>query len=991
MKRFLSVLFGLTLFLGLSLDGNSQKHVPVYAQPNSEWADSLMATLSLDERIGQLFMVAAYSNKGSAHEANLKTLVENYHIGGLIFFQGGPLRQAHITNRLQAAADIPLWIGMDAEWGLSMRLDSTIKYPRQMTLGAISDDTLIYRMGAELADQMKRLGAHINFAPVVDVNNNPANPVINSRSFGEDKFNVTKKSLSYMRGMQDHGVLANAKHFPGHGDTDTDSHHALPVINHSAERLKDIELYPYSALFESGLSSVMVAHLSVPALDSTANRASTLSPEIVTDLLKGEYGFDGLVFTDALNMKGVSQFYEPGEVDLLAAKAGNDVLLFAEDVPNAVGRIKAAISSGEYSEAELNASVKKILQAKAWLGLPKAKSVDIENLHKDLNKPSYLFTKKKIAEGAITLVQNKNGIVPINLSSSGSIGLLHIGGTGQAFEEQLSAFASVSAMQIPGVPNPAQAVMAKDSLSKHKTIVVCISGTGNRPSRNFGLSDEAIQLVESLGADHQVVLAHMGNPYALAKLEHPERIDAILVGYQDDPYLAQAAAQAIMGGVPITGKLPVSVGSYFPVQTGLRISENTKMHYSTPQEMGLGENAFDEIDKIAQEGISKRAYPGAQILVAKDGHVVYNKNFGYHTYEDGNPVESSDIYDLASITKIAATTISLMKLDDEGVFDLDIPVGHYLDYIPTNSPYAGLTSRQMLAHMAGLKPWIPFYTETLEKGTPRWDIYSQAKSDVYGTQVSRQMYIKNEYRDSLRSRILMEPLRSNNDYKYSDLGYYFMMDIVEKLSGTTLDEFAAEQFYRPMGLPTMGYYPLNRFDLDRIVPTEYDTYFRMHLVHGYVHDPGAAMMGGVGGHAGVFSNAQDLAALMQMLLNKGTYGGERYLSEEVIAEYTKCQYCEDEMDENRRGAGFDKPVIPDGPGPTCKCVSFDSFGHSGFTGTIAWADPVEDIVYVFLSNRVYPSAVNNKLAKMDIRTRIQEEIYRVLATPPDTTEARATP
>lgn len=990
MKSFHSILLGLVMFLSFT-DVNSQKHVPVFAAGNSGWADSVMATLSLEERIGQLFMVAAYSNKGADHEANLKSLVEDHKIGGLIFFQGGPLRQAHITNRLQAAADVPLWIGMDAEWGLAMRLDSTIKYPRQMTMGALENDTLIYKMGQELAGQMKRLGVHVNFAPVVDVNNNPANPVINSRSFGEGKENVTEKSLAYMRGMQSNGVLANAKHFPGHGDTDTDSHHALPVINHSAERLRDIELFPYKTLFENGLASVMVAHLSVPALDSTDNRASTLSPEIVTDLLKDEYGFDGLVFTDALNMQGVAQFYEPGEVDLLAAKAGNDVLLFAEDVPKAVDRIKAAIESGEYTEEELNTSVKKILQAKAWLGLPKAKPIAIEDLYKDLNKPSYLFTKKKIAEGAITLVQNKNEIIPLKLSSSGSIGLLHIGNDGQAFEEQLSAYCEFSKLRLPSAPNPGQAVMAKDSLSRHKTIVVCVSGTSNRPSRNFGLSNEAIQLIESLGADHRVVLAHMGNPYALAKLNHPERISAILVGYQDDPYLMRAAAQAIMGGIPITGKLPVSVGNLFPAQTGLRISENSRLHYSNPMEMGLGDNAFDEIDKIAREGISKRAYPGAQILVAKDGHVVYNKNFGYHTYEDGNPVESSDIYDIASITKIAATTISLMKLDDEGLFDLDLPVAHYLDYIPTNSPYAELTSRQMLAHMAGLKPWIPFYTETLADGVPRWDIYSQAKSDAYGIQVSREMFIKSSFSDSLRSRILMEPLRKDKEYKYSDLGYYFMMDIVAKLSGKTLDEFAADNFYRPMGLPTIGYHPLHRFDKERVVPTEYDTYFRMHLVHGYVHDPGAAMLGGVGGHAGVFSNAQDLAAIMQMLLNKGTYGGERYLSEEVVAEYTKCQFCKDEMDENRRGAGFDKPVIPDGPGPTCKCVSFDSFGHSGFTGTIAWADPVENIVYIFLSNRVYPSAVNNKLAKMDIRTRIQEEIYKVLAASPDTVEARVTP
>jgi len=516
-------------------------------------------------------------------------------------------------------------------------------------------------------------------------------------------------------------------------------------------------------------------------------------------------------------------------------------------------------------------------------------------------------------------------------------------------------------------------------------VIINIEGTHNRPSKNFGLSSSAITLIESIAAERDVILAFMGNPYALEKLNHPERFRAILLGYQDDPYLSKAMAQAIMGGISINGRLPVSVGSLFPVSHGLEITDATRLHFTTPMEFGLPPDAFAAVDSIALDGIQKRAYPGAQILVAKEGKVIFNRTYGFHTYDEQLPVRGSDLYDLASITKIVASTLSLMRLDDIGKFDLDAPLSNYFPEIEPSSPYFSMQPRRMLAHVAGLKPWIPFYVETMDSGKPRWDVYSKSPSELYSVRVAREMYMNHTVSDSLLFRILDTPLRKNNDYKYSDLGYYFMREIIKRQSGMRLDTFAALQLYEPLGLQTMGYLPLERFPHDRIVPTEYDTYFRGELIHGYVHDPGAAMQGGIGGHAGVFSNARDLAVVMQMLLNGGTYGGERILSQRVIDEYTRCQFCDSELDEDRRGAGFDKPVIPDGPGPTCKCVSFESFGHSGFTGTIAWADPVEDIVYIFLSNRVYPSAENNRLAKMDIRTNIQEEIYRVLA-PSDTAE-----
>lgn len=955
----------------------------------SPWADSVLKSMTIEERIGQLFMVAAYSNKDANHEASLLNLVSNHNIGGLIFFQGGPVRQARITNHLQTAAKVPLMIGIDGEWGLAMRLDSTVKYPYQMTLGAIQNDSLIYAMGAEIARQCRRLGIHVNFAPVADVNNNPRNPVINYRSFGEDRDNVARKSIAYMKGMQDFGVMANAKHFPGHGDTDTDSHLALPVIKHDRSRLERLELYPFRKMIDEGLASVMVAHLSIPALDSTPNLASTLSPKVVDGLLKTEMGFRGLVFTDALNMKGVANYYAPGEVDLKAFLAGNDILLFPENVPKAVAFMKKAMDEGRISETELNARVLKILRAKSALGLENGEQVNPVRLFEDLNTPAALHLKRKLSQAAVTVVQNKDNIVPLKKLGERNIAVLTVGGNGSVFRNRLSKYCNFDALEAGSTPTAAEVKKVRAALEGKNTVVIFVEGTNQSPGRNFGLSKEAIAMIESLASDFSVIMAHMGNPYALAKLTAPERLKAVVVGYQDDAYMSRAVAEVIGGAIPATGKLPVGVGNHYKAQTGYITASLGRLYQSSPLEYGLSPDAFAKVDSIAVEGLRKRAYPGCQILVAKDGKVIYDKNFGFHTYEEDTPVASSDVYDLASITKIAASTISLMKLQDEGRFNLENHLSDYFPELPAQSEYRTVNLRRMMAHQAGLVSWIPFYKNTVSKGgVPRPGVFSAYRDDYFSRQVARDMYINEDVSDSIMIRIVDTPLNKDKSYKYSDMGYYFVREIVKRQSGLRLDRYAADNFYTPLGLTTMGFLPLERMSPNRIVPTEYDSYFRQQLVHGYVHDPGAAMLGGVGGHAGVFSNAYDLAVLMQMLVNRGTYGGERFLSEEVVEEYIRCQFCKDERDENRRGAGFDKPVIPPGPGPTCKCVSFDTFGHSGFTGTIAWADPVENIVYIFLSNRVYPTAENNRLAKMDIRTRIQSEIYKVL-NPTETAQSGA--
>lgn len=957
------------------------KTPPFLLDSGSNWVNRQLKSMKLDEKIGQLFMVAAYSNKGADHQKEIEKLVSKYGIGGLIFFQGGPVRQARLTNIYQEKAKVPLMIAMDAEWGLDMRLDSTIGYPRQMALGAIKDNESIYNMGAALAKQCRRLGVHVNFAPVIDINNNPNNPVINSRSFGEDKVAVAEKGIAYMKGMQDNLVLACGKHFPGHGDTDADSHKSLPVIKHDKKRLDEIELYPFRELIDAGLGSMMVAHLYVPALDKTANQATTLSPKVVRDLLKNDMKFKGLVFTDALNMKGVSKFYEPGEVDVRAILAGNDVLLFAEDVPKAISKIKDAISKGEVTEDEITHRVTKILKTKYWMNLDEYEPINEKNLVEDLNSAEMQMSNRKVVEKSLTLLQNHTALLPYAELDSIQLATVCIGGKSNGkniFQNTVDLYAPAKHFNVSSAPTFNEIIELNEGLEGVEHIVIGLHGLRQYPGRNFGITKEMVDLVKLLETKGKISLVYFGNPYGLKHLEKLDEIEAVMVAYHDGPYQQEYAVQALFGGIEVNGKLPISVNETYPAGKGLTTEKLGTFKYSQPEEVGISSNDLVQIDSIAIEGIKAGAYPGCQVLVAKEGKVIYKKNFGYYTYNNKKLVTDASIYDLASITKIASTTFSVMKLHDEKKIELDKQLCDYLPEVVDTAThlYSEIVIRDMLSHKAGLAPWIPFYKKTLANGYPKYNYYSLVQSGTYPYRVAEDLYMHKDYPNRIMSELLNTPLRAEKKYKYSDLGYYFLNMIIERQSGLTQDEFVAQNFYRPMGLKTATYKPMEQHDKELIVPTEDDRAFRRQLVHGDVHDPGAAMIGGVAGHAGLFSNANDLAKIMQCFMNYGEYGGKRYISEETVREFVRCQFCEED---NRRGAGFDKPVRNGHDGPTCPCVSYESFGHTGFTGTMAWADPEEEIVYIFLSNRVYPSASNTKLLNMDIRTRIQEVIYDAVA------------
>ncbi|MCO6483607.1 MAG: serine hydrolase [Flavobacteriales bacterium] len=990
-----TVLLSLSLVLGLismgggppvTTQGPHAKATPPFLDRPTPWADSVFATLDLDQRIAQLMMVAAYSNKDEKHYAEIEELIRRYNLGGLIFFQGGPLRQAALTNRYQAAARTPLLIGMDLEWGLAMRLDSTVRYPFQMTLGAAADDEGPERMGAEIARQMRRLGVQVSFSPDVDVNVNAANPVINHRSFGEDPELVARKGIAYMKGLQQGGIIATAKHFPGHGDTNKDSHKTLPLVDASRERLDSVELLPFRRLIDAGVSAIMVAHLEVPALDSTPARPSTMSPAIVTTLLQEKMGFRGLVFTDALNMKGIADAAKPGEIELKALMAGNDVLLFPQDPVKAMVHIRQAVDSGLVTRERIDESCLKILRAKEWAGLDHLRPVRTEGLHEGLNAPQATTLRRELYGHSLTVARN-NGVLPIQGLDTLRIASLVIGDqVHNGFQQALGRYAPMAEFRCDKVLNPAQAQALLDSLKQFNLVIASVHNTSFRVDKEFGVPQITLDFLRRLADQQRMVFVLFANPYRLALAYGAQRWDAVVVAYEENADTRDLAAQLLFGALPATARLPVTASAYFKAGQGEQLPAIGRLRYGPPEEEAMDRARLQRIDTLVREGLKAEAFPGCQVLVARNGMVVWDKAYGSPTYAGDRPVVPDDIYDLASITKVAATTLALMKLVDEGRLDVEQTLGHYLPELEGQHPrHASLKISEILAHQAGFKPFVPFYLRLSAKKQLKPGVMAPVPDEGHDMRVAEGFYIHHSYRDSLVQWVLDAPLGERGKYVYSDMGMYLLMRVVERVSGQPFEEFLKRNFYAPLGLSTMGFNPLDRFPIERIMPTENDTLFRRELVRGTVHDPGAAMMGGVAGHAGLFSDANDLAILMQMLLNGGTYGGHRYLTEKTIARFTACRYCTgDPRKDNRRGLGWDRPQAPGTPGPASDSASSASFGHTGFTGTMVWADPANGTIYVFLSNRVYPDADNKRLQRMNIRTDIQTVVEKAATVPQET-------
>lgn len=931
--------------------------------------DSLMQTLTLNRQIAQLLMPPVYAKPGKVGWLEAEEWAETHGIGGVICMQGGPELQKQRIARLQAKSAVPIWVSTDAEWGLGMRLDSTRSWPRAMTFGAADDSVLTREIGREMGRDLKSVGVHVNFAPVVDVNSNPDNPVIGNRSFGENTALVSRLGMALGLGLQDEGVLATAKHFPGHGDTDSDSHLTLPSILHDRRRLDSLELEPFRAMIQAGIGAMMAAHLHIPALDAKPGQPSTLSPAIVDTLLRQELGFNGIVFTDAMTMKGFEDFAQTSSPHADALLAGNDVLLFPASPEVVIHEVRQAIAQNRMDSLFIAAKCRRVLEAKKHWSL---KSTDAAEPSEDRAEKLH----RELVEKALTVVVNENRCLPISTQDQ-DIEVAHI-----QIEEEVDWFTANLQRILGGaaevnatfVPTRQLATTGRNWLNQMEThppdwVLLNLRGLNSRSQQGYGLETSTIEWLEMVaatfaGTSTKVAVLIHGNPYLLNRLNRlGVLVDALVVGYQDDRITSEALAAAVAGAGPALGRLPVHAGVH-PAGTGKPMLGKDRLGFSPFH--WAGSQAVDSIVKLA---IDDRAMPGCRIVIAHKGQVIHNVSYGSLTY-GGFEVNEESVYDLASITKVFASTLSLMWLEERGWLVRTDSLEEYLPELK-GTEFGQRTIQDILSHTAGLTPWIPFYLEAMEMpGT-----FVAIQDSSHSVQVADNLWIADAYRDTVWQRIVEEPLRPTGREKYSDLGFYAMKRIIERLTNQRLETFVAEQFYVPLGLASMGYLPLNKMPRSRIAPTEDDYAFRKQLIQGHVHDPGAAMVGGVGGHAGLFASAMDCARMMHMLLNGGIYGREHIFRTETVKAWTARVH---EAPGLRKGCGWDKPADEPGVGSCCDFAGWGSFGHSGFTGTLVWADPDAELIYVFLSNRIHPDAENWKLIQQNTRTEIHQVIYENL-------------
>jgi beta-glucosidase-like glycosyl hydrolase/CubicO group peptidase (beta-lactamase class C family) len=947
-----------------------------------------MSHMSLREKVGQLFIYTLEPEQSKANMKLLKKIVKSYKIGGLLFSGGTVAGQAAVSNAAQALSDIPIMVVCDGEWGLAMRLKGTPRFPKNMTLGCIQDDRLIYEYGLEMARECRLMGIQCNFAPDADVNINPKNPVINSRSFGGLPIRVADKVIAYASGLERGGVLSVCKHFPGHGDTNVDSHKALPVLPFSRERLDSIELYPFKQAIHAGLGAIMVGHLQVPIFDPMGGLPSSLSRNVVYSLLTEELKFKGLIFTDALAMKGVS-----GELNvcLQALMAGNDMVLAPADIKSEIESVMAGIASGRLKVADIDSKCRKVLTYKYILGLSSKPYINISGIFARLNTPNTRDLIRRLNLAAITVADNKDQMLPLSPDIK-KVAVLEVGQPADLapFVTEMRQHTSLTTFHLsPNMTSEAQQVL-RDSLSQYKRVIVAVSDPVLAPYKSFfdafaikpptayvffTAAKLTLQIQKAVSLASAVIIAH--NP----------RID-----------VEEQTAKILFGKETADGRMSEGIGTLFAAGAGETITTSTPYHY-IPEEYGMSSTVLKRIDEIANEGLKAEAFPGCQIVVLKDGRIIYDKCFGTHTYSDNFLVRPTDMYDLASLSKTTGTLLAMMKLYDRGAYGLDDKISAYLPFL-RNSNKKNITVRQLLLHEAGLPSGSTFYFDAIDPKSHTGSLFSMSKDDLHPVQIGKSIWANPNFKykegltspvpksgysicvcgnlwlsDSFKGVILKKiaamPLGPRR-YLYSDIGFILLQQIAEHLSGMPLDKYLKRNFFDPMALEHTAYLPLRYYQANEIVPSAVDNFIRKCELRGYVDDEAAAFMGCVSGNAGLFSSAEEVASIYQMILNGGELDGNRYLSEETCRLFTTVT-----SHISRRGLGYDKPdkAVPVNS-PCAAEAPASVYGHTGFTGTCAWVDPENKMVYVFLSNRTYPNAWENKLHELKIRERIQSVLYQ---------------
>ena len=952
------------------------------------WVDSVMDKLSFKEKVGQLFIYTIAPVDTKRNLELLREVIDTYKVGGLLFSGGKMQNQVELTNRAQRQAKVPLMITFDGEWGLAMRLRGMPVFPRNMVLGCIRDNKLLYEYGREVARQCRQIGVQVNFAPVADVNINPENPVINTRSFGEDPIQVADKVIAYASGLESGGVLSVCKHFPGHGDTDVDSHKALPVLPFTRERLDSVELYPFKEAIRAGLGGMMVGHLQVPVIEPIGGLPSSLSRNVVYDLLTDELAFKGLIFTDALAMKGVAG---NGNVSLQALKAGNDMVLSPRNLKEEIPAVLEAIEKGELTREDIESKCRKVLTYKYVLGLKKKSYVQLSGLEQRINSPQTRDLVRRLNFAAITVLNNKNHILPLHTDKEQTIALLEVGDPGEtdALAKQLSRYTSLARFSLRANQTEEENQRLRDSLSTYKRIIVAVSEQRLAPYQPF--------FAKFVPESPAIYLFFTPGKMMLQIQRAVAHASAVVLGHSYNSDVQRQVADVLFAKASADGQLSASLGELFPTGAGVTITPKTPLHF-VPEEYGLSSAHLKRIDSIALDGIRQGAYPGCQVVVLKNGHVMFDKAFGTYTGKGSSRVESTNIYDLASLSKTTGTLLAIMKLYDKGRFNLTDKISDHLPFLQRTDK-KDITIQEILYHQSGLPSWIPFYQEAIDKdsydgrlfsarkdarhplqlGTTSWanpkfkfksEYVSSVKTGDYTVQICDSLWLNRSFRKVIEEKIAEAPLKQKR-YVYSDVGFILLGMLVEQLAGMPMEAYLQREFYEPMGLEHTGYLPLRRFAKSEIVPSNKDRFLRKETLQGFVHDEASAFFGGLAGNAGLFSTARDVARVYQMLLNGGEIDGQRYLIKET------CQLFTTETSKiSRRGLGFDKPDADDPKKGNCApAAPAEVYGHTGFTGTCAWVDPVNELVYVFLSNRIYPDVTNRKLNQLHIRERIQGAIY----------------
>ena len=949
-----------------------------------KWVDSVYNSLSQRERVAQLFIPMVDPRGGATSKSTISKWIKTNKMGGLLFSKGSISDYVTMVNYAQSIADVPVLMTLDGEWGISMRVNNTPRFPYNMGLGAIADEQLLYEYGKEMARECRLMGIHVNFAPVIDVNSNPSNPVIGYRSFGEDPARVARLGVAYSRGLEDGGVLSVSKHFPGHGDTSSDSHKVLPTVDHDMATLNSVDLIPFKQYIDAGLSGVMVGHLSIPALDNTKTPAS-LSKKITTDFLRGEMGFEGLIFTDALAMKGAKS----SENNCVAALiAGADMLLGSSSPAKDLDAVMTAIQNGKITDEMIEVRCKKVLAYKYVLGLPSEKPASLNGIEAKLNSSSADAVNRNLAAASMTIIKNESDLLPVRGLGERKVAVVNIGASSNnEFTRTCKKYAKVDVYSSSGSFTSA----TLSAIKNHDVVIVGVYNDKSAQKQAFA----------QLKSMPNLVPVFFVNPYEMAEFGASVKdLKTLVIAYDDTKYTREYAAQAVFGGIEVSGRLPVNLKGIAKLGDGVTLTKS-RLGYTSPEALGVDPKLEANVDDLVQKGLDSKAFPGCQVLIAKDGYVIVNKGYGYLDFSKSIAVTPETIYDLASVSKAVGTLPGVMKAYDQELFQLDSPLAEYIEPLQGTNK-ANITPRQLLYHESGMPAAVNMfnmmmdkesysgsliaggesstYTKKIENGAYghkdaqlRQDITSPTPTADLKIEAAEGIYVGQATMDTIRARIHNIKLGAKK-YNYSCLNFCLLMEMEENVTGRPHNEWVDETIFGPLGSYHTCYRPLERWKKNDIAPTEKDNFLRNQTLQGYVHDETANFSGGVQGNAGLFSNANDIAKLCQMWLNGGSYGGEQILSEETVKLFTesKSPTC-------RRGLGFDKPdKRNERNSPTCREASAATYGHLGFTGTCFWVDPDSNLIYVFLSNRVNPTRNNPAFSKLNIRPKIFSEAYKAI-------------